>query len=114
MEIKDIIRKRREELGLTYEELGEKVGVGKSTVRKWETGIIENIKRSNIAALAKALDISPALLMGWEENNEDEHIIKEENSLYTVAAHFEGEDFSEDDLDDIKNFIQYVKSKKDK
>lgn len=70
MAIKDIIRERREELNLTYEELGEKVGVGKSTVRKWETGMIENIKRSNIAALAKALEISPALLMGWEKETE--------------------------------------------
>ena len=34
MDIKDIIRKRRLELGLTYEELGKMVGVGKSTVRK--------------------------------------------------------------------------------
>lgn len=82
MEIKDIIRKRREELGLTYEELGEKVGVGKSTVRKWETGIIENIKRSNIAALAKALEISPALLMGWEKET------KINNALYVSDDDF--------------------------
>ena len=114
MAVKDIIHKRRLELGLTYEELGDKIGVGKSTVRKWETGMIENLKRSNIAALAKALDISPALLMGWEDNSEDNNTKKEDNSLYTVAAHFEGEEFSEDDLDDIRNFIQYVKSKKDK
>ncbi len=67
MDIKDIIRKRRLELGLTYEELGKRVGVGKSTVRKWETGMIENMKRDNIIALAKALNISPAVLMGWED-----------------------------------------------
>lgn len=66
MEIKDLIREKRQELGLTYEQLGDLVGVGKSTVRKWETGMIENMRRDNIIALSKALNISPALLMGWD------------------------------------------------
>lgn len=77
MEIKDIIRKRREELNLTYEQLGHMVGVGKSTVRKWETGMIENLKRDNIVALAKALNISPALIMGLDAGNE---VINQSNS----------------------------------
>lgn len=66
MEIKDLIREKRQELDLTYEQLGELVGVGKSTVRKWETGMIENMRRDNIIALSKALNISPAILMGWD------------------------------------------------
>lgn len=75
MEIKDIIRKRREELDLTYEQLGNMIGVGKSTVRKWETGMIENMRRDNIVSLAKALNISPAILMGWEDTDEKENNI---------------------------------------
>lgn len=70
MEIKDIIRKKREELNLTYEQLGDLVGVGKSTVRKWETGMIENMRRDNIVSLAKVLNISPAVIMGWEDTEE--------------------------------------------
>lgn len=85
MDVKDIIRKRREELGLTYEQLGNLVGVGKSTVRKWETGMIENMRRDNIVALASALKISPATIMGWNpSSNEDLDTIllsKEEKSL---------------------------------
>ena len=46
-------------MGLTLEEVANEVGVGKSTVRKWETGIIANMKRDKIAALAKALHTSP-------------------------------------------------------
>lgn len=83
MEIKDIIRKRREELNLTYEQLGSLVGVGKSTVRKWETGMIENLRRDNIIALAKVLNISPSVLMGWnkEENTYNLNLTKEEIDL---------------------------------
>ena len=62
-----IIHDRRIELGLTLEELGERVGVGKSTVRKWEQGIIQQAKRDKIAALADALQISPAILVNSQE-----------------------------------------------
>ena len=60
MKTKDILRQKRLELGLTYEELGNLVGVGKSTVRKWETGMIDNMRRDNIVALSKALNLSPS------------------------------------------------------
>ena len=60
------IKARRKELGLTLEEVGNIVGVGKSTVRKWETGDIANMRRDKIARLAIALQISPSELMGWD------------------------------------------------
>lgn len=63
-----LINKLRTEKGMTLEELGNKVGVGKSTVRKWENGIIANMRRDKIAKVADALDVSPAYLMGWESN----------------------------------------------
>ena len=62
------IKKMREEKGMTLEELGNKVGVGKSTVRKWENGIIANMRRDKISKLADALDCSPSYLMGWDKN----------------------------------------------
>lgn len=70
MEIKDKLAIRRKELGLTLEDVGKMVGVGKSTVRKWETGDIANMKRDKIALLAKALKVSPAYIMGWDEDEE--------------------------------------------
>lgn len=97
MDTKNVIREKRLELGLTYEELGKMIGVGKSTVRKWEIGMIENIRRDNIVALAKALKISPALIMGWnikDFNKEPEKFTKEEtkmllfyNKLNTIGKH---------------------------
>lgn len=50
---------RRKELGLTLEEVGDAVGVGKSTVRRWENGMIKNMGRDKIAALARVLQMSP-------------------------------------------------------
>ena len=67
MEMGDKIYKLRSEKGMTLEELGNKVGVGKSTVRKWENGMIANMRRDKILKLAEALGTTPSYLMGWEE-----------------------------------------------
>ena len=61
------IRQLRHARGLTLEQIADVVGVGKSTVRKWETGMIANMRRDKIADLAKALGTTPAYLMGWDE-----------------------------------------------
>lgn len=68
MNIGEKIHYLRESQGMTLEELGSKVGVGKSTVRKWENGIIKNMRRDKIDKLAFALGCSPAYLMGWDED----------------------------------------------
>ena len=53
------LKERRKELNLTLEDVGNFVGVGKSTVRKWENGDIANMKRDKIVSLAKILKIDP-------------------------------------------------------
>ena len=65
------IRELRQEKNLTLEQVADVVGVGKSTVRKWETGMIANMRRDKIADLAKALGTTPAYLMGWEEDKSE-------------------------------------------
>ncbi|MBR0575724.1 transcriptional repressor LexA [Proteiniclasticum sp. BAD-10] len=64
MNLGERIKERREMKGLTLEEVGQYVGVTKSTVRKWETGDIENMKRDKIAKLAEVLSVSPLFIMG--------------------------------------------------
>ncbi len=69
------IKELRQERGLTLEQVAQVVGVGKSTVRKWETGMIANMKRDKIADLARALGTTPAYLMGWVDAQKDEEPI---------------------------------------
>ena len=68
------IKELRKSKNMTLEEVAVIVGVGKSTVRKWETGMIANMKRDKIAALARALGTTPAYLMGWEEEQKKNDI----------------------------------------
>ena len=68
LEIGKLLKKRRQELNLTLEDVGNVVGVGKSTVKKWEDGYIANMKRDKIASIAKVLQLSPAVIMGLEDD----------------------------------------------
>ena len=90
------IKMLRIQNNLTLEQVGQKVGVGKSTVRKWETGMIANMKRDKIYALAEALHTTPAYLMGWEENSNtntgvNNGIIGNQNSHNVVGLDANGE-----------------------
>ena len=61
---------KRKELGLTLEEVGKAVGVGKSTVRKWEKGMIKNMGRDKIAALSKILQMNPVEFIPADESTD--------------------------------------------
>lgn len=63
MNIKDYLYTRRKELNLTLEEVATHVGVSKSTVKKWETGFIKNMRRDKMALLAEVLQVPPTALL---------------------------------------------------
>ncbi len=70
MTISELIFTRRRELGLTLEEIGNAVGVSKSTVKKWESGHISNMRRDRIILLAEVLQVSPGTVLGCEESGD--------------------------------------------
>ena len=91
------IAERRKELGLTLDELGKKTGVSKSTVKKWESGYIKNMRRDKIVLLAKALQVSPMdILLSYDGS--DSYII-------------EGITPTTDTINIFKNFAQTLFSK---
>lgn len=71
MQIKDIIKERRMLLGLTLEDISKTCGVSHTTVQRWESGNITDIKASKIKLLANILEVTPGYLMGWTENMEN-------------------------------------------
>ena len=67
MEIGERIKLRREELGMSQAELAKKVGyTSRSSIAKVETNA-NGMVQSKVIAFAKALQTTPAYLMGWEE-----------------------------------------------
>lgn len=76
MELGKIIKKARQEKGMTQQALGEIVGVQKSAIAKYENGRIVNIKRSTLQKIASTLNIRPSELLFEEspENTADLHV----------------------------------------
>ena len=76
MNIGEKLKALRLERGLTLEELGNMVGIGKSTVRKWESGQIANMRRDKISALAKALGVPPTTFIDMNDEEKPAPAVK--------------------------------------
>jgi transcriptional regulator with XRE-family HTH domain len=72
------ICQRRKDLGLTLEQVAKLTGVSKSTVKKWESGHIKNMRCDKIKKLAKALDVSPLCILDIAETSLSKSIVVKE------------------------------------
>lgn len=63
-EIRQRIKQRRTELGLTLQEVADRVGVQNSTIHRYEAGEIEKIKIPVVKSIANALNVSSSWLLG--------------------------------------------------
>lgn len=61
------IKARREALGLSVGELAERLNKNRATIYRYESGEIEDMPITVLEPLAKALNTTPAYIMGWEE-----------------------------------------------
>jgi len=76
MNIGDRIKKRREELGLSQEELALRMGYkSRSAITKIEKGQ-RDINQSKIIEYAKALETTPAYLMDWKKTDNKSNIVE--------------------------------------
>lgn len=71
------IRRLRKERGLTLKELGDILGVTKSTIQKYENGSIVNFKTDTITRLSALFDVHPAYLLEWDDKYDIEKLIEE-------------------------------------
>ena len=91
LEIYKRIRARREELGLSQEELAKRMGYkSRSSINKIEKG--ENdIPQSKIIAFAQALGTTPEALMGWDTPPNTANILTEDPSPPSILLRAEKE-----------------------
>lgn len=102
----DRIKKLRTQFGWSQEELAKKVGYAdKTSIAKIEAGKID-LPQSKIVAFSAAFSTTPSYLL--DGDNE----ATEKNSLHTIAAHFDGNEYTEDELDEIRHYAEYIKSKR--
>lgn len=66
MALKDNLRALRLQKGYTLQDIARHLGVGKQTVQKYESGVIQNVPSDKIERMAAFLGVTPDVLMGWE------------------------------------------------
>ncbi len=62
------IKEIRLQKKLTLLEVAKRLGVSEATAQRYESGEIKNLKYDTIVALAELFNVSPAYLMGWDDN----------------------------------------------
>jgi transcriptional regulator with XRE-family HTH domain len=105
--LKDVIKAARNEIGLTQEQVAQKVKVAKQTYLKWENGETEP-KATQIALLSKALKVTPNEMCSGKRNKQytfDEFVVKLARSgapqeLITMV--------SWEHIEDIENFMHHL------
>ena len=71
MSVGERIKQRRQELGLSVDEVAQKLGKNRATIYRYESDEIENLPLNLLEPLAKALRVSPAYIMGWDTDMPD-------------------------------------------
>ncbi len=94
------IKSLREDKKLSQSELATLVGYkDKTAIAKVEAGKVD-LPQSKISAFAKALNTTTSYLFSDEVDDEP----------VTIAAHFDGDEYTEAELDKIKEFAAFVKA----
>lgn len=70
------MRYRRKEIGLSAEKVAEKLGVSPATIYRYEKGDIEKVPVDSLTDLAKILQVTPAYLMGWDDQPQPSQTVR--------------------------------------
>ena len=70
MTVGERIKKIRTEKDMQQIDLAIKCDISKQTLYKYENNIVTNIPLPTITKIAKALNVSEAIIMGWEDTED--------------------------------------------
>lgn len=78
MNIGEVIKTRRKEVGMSADDLAKKIGVSRSTVFRYENGDIEKVPANVMNSISKTLGLSMVDLYDWDNKyNKDGRLAKE-------------------------------------
>jgi transcriptional regulator with XRE-family HTH domain len=106
MDLGNIIKQLRIENNLTQEELGKMVGLKKAAIHKYESGIVQNMKRTTISKLANIFNVSPSYLLGYTDERTLQPT-KQENELINLILQL-----TDEETEELSKFVDYIISKR--
>lgn len=81
------IKSLRKDKGLTQEELGNMIGVKKAAVQKWESGMVQNLKRNTIKQLSEIFEVSPASFIDDDDPIESNATILPQEKIRMIPVY---------------------------
>ena len=81
------IKSLRKDKGLTQEELGNMIGVKKAAVQKWESGMVQNLKRNTIKQLSEIFEVSPASFIDDDDPIESNATILPQDKIRMIPVY---------------------------
>ncbi|MCB7451677.1 helix-turn-helix transcriptional regulator [Veillonella parvula] len=133
MRIGERIKQRRLELGYTADTLAKMLNKNRATIYRYENGDIENMPIDVLEPLAKALNTTPAYLMGWQEphqyststlsNQTKDYYLDAETAEYAEMLRTRPEmrllfsasrGISKEEMQEAVNYIEFIKSRNKK
>lgn len=106
MTVGERIKQRRKELGLTVDEVAERLGKNRATVYRYESNEIENLPTPILEPLAKVLNTTPEYLMGWKDKESTP--IETNRSALTKLL----DQMAEPEIDSMIDYAEYLLSKR--
>ena len=76
----------RKDKKMSADELASLIGKDRATVYRYENGEIQDVSIYTIVDLAKALDVSPSILAGFNEGEEGKEALKKQLVLLQRAS----------------------------
>lgn len=101
-----VLKKLRVSEKITQEELAKALNISRSTVGMYEKGDREP-DYETLEAIADYFNVSIDYLLGRESKT-----LRFVDPIETIAAHFDGDNFTEEEIDEIRSYAKYVKSKR--
>lgn len=89
------------ERNVTQSELSEAIGVSQSTISNW-------LKEVKYPRISKIQELADYFNVPKSRITED----KAERTQDTIAAHFDKEDLTEEEMEEVRQFIEFVKNKR--
>lgn len=110
LSIGERMKEARKSKDLTLEEVSALVPITKSTLHKYETGIITKIPSDKIERIAEILEVTPSFLMGWGEPGDetDEELEKwfKDKDVREIARTVAGIKAQNGDMKTVKRMLE--------
>ncbi len=109
--IGNTVRKSREALNLSQDQLSKKTGISLKNIKQWESGKIVNKPLGEVKALSAVLDISFATLMGAQQSTET---IQRQKLISAIDRALSDAYLTDDEIQDLIKYIEFILLKRTK